>query len=71
MRHCLEKTVDIPKHEPAMLHMVVFYHNIMQSRGLVVQAFDDNSKGYDMLGYTRVHRDAAIVAAMREWMHIA
>ena len=35
-----------------------------------VQAFDDTSKGYDMLGYTRVHRDAAIVAAMQQWMHI-
>jgi alpha-amylase len=35
-----------------------------------VQAHDDTSKGYDMTGYTRVHRDAAIVEAMRKWMHI-
>ena len=35
-----------------------------------VQAFDRTSQGYDMTGYTRVHRDATIVAAMRQWMHL-
>ena len=33
-----------------------------------VNAFDDESKGYDAKGYTRVHRDSAIVNAMRKWM---
>ncbi len=35
-----------------------------------MQAFLDSSTGYNSPGYTRVHRDAAIIAAMRQWMHI-
>eukprot|EP00475_Leptophrys_vorax_P043134 TRINITY_DN819_c0_g1_i1.p1 TRINITY_DN819_c0_g1~~TRINITY_DN819_c0_g1_i1.p1 ORF type:complete len:489 (-),score=127.58 TRINITY_DN819_c0_g1_i1:58-1524(-) len=35
-----------------------------------VQARDASSKGYDTTGYTRVHRDATIINAMRQWMHI-
>jgi alpha-amylase len=31
-------------------------------------AFDDSSVGYDKTGYTRVHRDPAIIASMRTWM---
>ena len=34
-----------------------------------VDAFDDASVGYDKT-YTRVHRDAAIVKAMQQWMGI-
>jgi len=34
-------------------------------------AFNPDSCGYDTVGYyTRPHRDAAIVAAMRKWMHL-
>lgn len=34
-------------------------------------AYDKTSTGYDgPQGYTRVHRDAAIIAAMRTWMHV-
>jgi alpha-amylase len=29
-----------------------------------------NSTGYDLVGYTRVHRDATIINAMRSWMGI-
>ena len=36
-----------------------------------MEAYSADSKGYDSPGYTRVHRDAAIVAAMRGWMHIS
>ena len=32
------------------------------------KAFDATSQGYDKTGYTRVHRDAAIVGAMQKWM---
>jgi alpha-amylase len=32
------------------------------------QAYDGTSKGYDMTGYTRVHRDQSIIQAMRKWM---
>jgi alpha-amylase len=35
-----------------------------------IKAHDDTSQGYDTTGYTRVHRDGAIIAAMRKWMHI-
>ena len=35
-----------------------------------VKAHDNSSSGYDMTGYTRVHRDAAIIAAMRNWMQM-
>ncbi|KAK3271529.1 hypothetical protein CYMTET_20131 [Cymbomonas tetramitiformis] len=35
------------------------------------QAFDEGSTGYDKSGYTRVHRDAAIIAAMRGWMGLS
>jgi alpha-amylase len=34
-----------------------------------VAAHDAASKGYDK-DYTRVHRDASIIAAMRKWMHM-
>jgi len=33
-------------------------------------AYNASSQGYDAGGYTRVHRDAGIVAAMRQWMHL-
>jgi alpha-amylase len=33
-------------------------------------AFSATSTGYDSPGYTRVHRDAAIIKAMQSWMHI-
>ena len=32
-----------------------------------VDAYDESSTGYDK-DYTRVHRDPAIVKAMREWV---
>ena len=32
-------------------------------------AYDPSSKGYDK-DYTRVHRDHAIISAMRNWMHL-
>eukprot|EP00047_Mylnosiga_fluctuans_P006418 m.246766 g.246766 ORF g.246766 m.246766 type:complete len:724 (+) comp15173_c0_seq1:482-2653(+) len=35
-----------------------------------MEAFDSTSTGYNNPGYTRVHRDAAIIAAMRAWMHL-
>ena len=35
-----------------------------------VRAFNATSTGYDGVGYTRVHRDASIVAAMRRWMKL-
>ena len=34
-------------------------------------AYDASSAGYNSPGYTRVHRDPAIVATMQKWMHIA
>ena len=33
-------------------------------------AFDPNSTGYDDVSYTRVHRDASIIGAMRKWMQL-
>lgn len=33
-------------------------------------AFVADSVGYDSTGYTHVHRDAAIIAAMHKWMHL-
>ena len=35
-----------------------------------VKAYEENGQAYSRSGYTRVHRDAAIIAAMRKWMHI-
>lgn len=35
------------------------------------KAFDAGSTGYNNPGYTRVHRDQAIVQAMRKWMHLS
>ena len=34
------------------------------------EAFDPSSSGYDHSPYTRVHRDAAIIKAMRQWMEM-
>jgi len=34
-------------------------------------AYDANSKGYDKLVYTRVHRDQSIVNAMRNWLGLS
>jgi hypothetical protein len=33
-------------------------------------AYVNSSSGYDKTDYTRVHRDTAIVNAMRKWMHL-
>ena len=45
--------------------------NCQSCKGMALApAFDDSSEGYDTKGYTRVHRDAEIVAAMQEWMKI-
>ena len=34
-------------------------------------AYNNKSSGYDgPEGYTRVHRDSAIIAAMRNWVHL-
>ena len=35
-----------------------------------IKAYDPNGKAYSGSGYTRVHRDPTIIAAMRKWMHI-
>lgn len=35
-----------------------------------VKAYDPNGQAYSGSGYTRVHRDQAIINAMRGWMHI-
>eukprot|EP00770_Monocercomonoides_exilis_P008203 MONOS_8161.1-p1 / transcript=MONOS_8161.1 / gene=MONOS_8161 / organism=Monocercomonoides_exilis_PA203 / gene_product=alpha amylase / transcript_product=alpha amylase / location=Mono_scaffold00299:40497-42404(-) / protein_length=636 / sequence_SO=supercontig / SO=protein_coding / is_pseudo=false len=34
------------------------------------RAYNPNAKAYEGTDYTRVHRDAAIINAMRKWMHI-
>ena len=35
-----------------------------------VKAYVEDGQAYSGFGYTRVHRDATIIAAMRKWMHI-
>jgi hypothetical protein len=34
------------------------------------KAHNPDSCGYDTTDYTRVHRDRAIINAMRGWMHL-
>jgi alpha-amylase len=36
-----------------------------------MEAFSSSSTGYDKPGYTRVHRDQSIIAAMRKWVHLS
>lgn len=35
-----------------------------------IQAYQENAQPYSGTGYTYVHRDPAIIAAMRAWRHL-